>query len=271
MVRGHDDDERRQHRVHDREPSPTTRAERDDDNTDEHGPRDVHRRHRRELVGDTASHRAVHGLAVLHAGVDEADVGEHAGWSHGNHLHQQTRPRSDRDRVAHERIPRPVTYVQPHEERDGDGKVQSGVVEVAEPHDRRVWQHGVLHRQLARKMQHAFDVPHRLRVRDRARHPGDRQLRGALPQREQREHDRGLTREARRHVRARAVETEGHETDRGETGGEQCRGLPRDPEARHHRQSARRPARPTRPPLGSQSGTVSAGCDPTEPEEHAWT
>ena len=80
VVVGGDHDDRRGHRrVDDREPAPRRPGREDDGDREQHGPGDVHRRHRRVLVDQAVVARvgAVHGLAEDDAGVDEAEVGPH--------------------------------------------------------------------------------------------------------------------------------------------------------------------------------------------------
>lgn len=217
----------------DGEPAPATRADHDDRDRDEHGPRHVHRRHGRELVGNPAAEGPVHRLAVPQTGVDEPEPRHHAGRSHRDHLHEEAGSRGDRDRVAHARVGVAMPRVQPDEERDGDREMQARVVQIAELHHGRMRQHGPLHRHLVGEMQRALQPPHPVRVGHRALHPCDRELRGPLPQREQTEHDRGLARESPGHAGRPAPGPQQHERADPEDERDQCGRLPRDPEARH--------------------------------------
>jgi len=238
VVRGDDHHEHRDDRVHHHDPPPPADAHADDRDAHEHRPGDVDRGHRGELVGDASTNRSVHRLAVLHTGVDEAEPGKHARRRNRDHLHEQACARRHRDRVAHEGVPLAMTDVQPHEERDRDREVQPRVVEVADLHEQGIRQEGVLHRHLAREVQHPLGVPHPLGMADRAGHTRDRQLGRALPQGEQPEHDRGFTRDATDRPQGLPPGPQRRHGHRGEPHRQQRRGSPRDPEARHGRQSA---------------------------------
>jgi hypothetical protein len=148
-----------------------------------------------------------------------------------------------------------MTRVQPDEECDRDREVETGVVDVAEPHERRVRQHQSLHGDLIRQVEHPFRVPHPLGVPDCTVDPRDRQLGRPLPQGEQAEHDRGFTAEATDGPHRRSARTRQEERHRREAAGQHRRDRPRDPEARHAFQSD-----PTASTVASK-----------QPKEHRWT
>ena len=110
-----------------------------DADPDDRGPRDVHRRHRRQLRRPRLPERGIHGLAEQRGRVGDVQRGNEPRRRDGDELNRQAPEGRERDDVADRRVVVAVAEPEPHQEDDHRRDVHRRVEHVA-----RLDEHGAL-------------------------------------------------------------------------------------------------------------------------------
>ncbi len=195
MVAGHDDDDHRHDRVGQRDPAPAAGRGDDDRDADDRRPRDVYRRHRRELRGSRLAERGIHRLSEPGRRVDDAQRGDEPRRRDRDELDRQAPQRCERDDVADGRVVVAVAEPEPHQEDPHRRDVHRRVEDVAAPAPGSSCGETGSAGPLVREVQRAFEIPDVLAGRDRVVDLQDRDRADDAPQRVEHEHDRELDRE----------------------------------------------------------------------------
>jgi len=159
MVGGHDHGEGGHDGVGDREPAPPASQHGDDRDRHEDGPADMHRWHRRQLVGVEARCVAVDRLVIQDGCVDHSRARQHAGRRHRDQLDAQAQAGESHQGRPPPPVVGPVPDEQPDHAPDQHGEMQDVVIEVPELDEQRMRQKKPLHPGLVRQAHVPLDAP----------------------------------------------------------------------------------------------------------------